>query len=183
MADFRHFSDLATVQERIAACTVASPLKPAEIRHFVPVGQLRTPSREFRARGCARRHPQTRSACKRADQALRNRVEHPREPVLRQRLALAPHLRPGVPCSRCWLVWVRCCWRCSSAQCSTRGRPAPGPPPNARVPTTDVTTSSMARCGRESRSAPPSRAYPRSLPIGEPPPSRLPGKAKDTGVP
>jgi hypothetical protein len=28
-----------------------------------------------------------------------------------------------------------------------------------------VTTSSMARWGRESRSAPPSRAYPRSLPI------------------
>ena len=26
-------------------------------------------------------------------------------------------------------------------QCSTRGRPAPGPPPDARIPTTDVTTS------------------------------------------
>ena len=37
--------------------------------------------------------------------------------------------------------WVRCCWRCSSVQCSTRGRPAPGPPPDARIPTTDVTTS------------------------------------------
>jgi len=32
-------------------------------------------------------------------------------------------------------------WRCSSVQCSTRGRPAPGPPPDARIPTTDVTTS------------------------------------------
>ena len=32
------------------------------------------------------------------------------------------------------------------------------------------------------RSAPPSRAYPRSLPIREPPPSRLPGEAKDTSV-
>ena len=31
--------------------------------------------------------------------------------------------------------------RCSSVQCSTRGRPAPGPPPDARIPTTDVTTS------------------------------------------
>ena len=37
--------------------------------------------------------------------------------------------------------WVRCCWRCSSVQCSTRGRPAPAPPPDARIPTTDVTTS------------------------------------------
>jgi hypothetical protein len=37
--------------------------------------------------------------------------------------------------------WVRCCWRCSSVQCSTRSRPAPGPPPDARIPTTDVTTS------------------------------------------
>ena len=33
------------------------------------------------------------------------------------------------------------CWRCSSVQCSTRGRPAPGPPSDARIPTTDVTTS------------------------------------------
>src|SRR6478752_3865647 len=37
--------------------------------------------------------------------------------------------------------WVRCRWRCSSVQCATRGRPAPGPPPDARIPTTDVTTS------------------------------------------
>ena len=51
------------------------------------------------------------------------------------------------------------------------------------IPTTDVITSSMARCRRESRSAPSSRAYPRILPIGEPPPSRLPGEAKDSGVP
>ena len=35
------------------------------------------------------------------------------------------------------------CWRCSSVQCSTRGRPAPGPPPDARIPTTDVTSAAI----------------------------------------
>ncbi len=81
--------------------------------------------------------------------------------------ASPPNLRPALggrtgedQCSRCWLVWVRFCWRCSSAQCSTRGRPAPRPPPNPRIPTTDVITSSMARCRLESRSAPPSRGLP-----------------------
>ena len=58
-------------------------------------------------------------------------------------------------------------WRCSSVQCSTRGRPAPGPPPDARIPTTDVKASRcLSRLDRRPDRSPQRQAREAGCPGG-----------------